>query len=51
MAPPDLPTPSFFSHGKVPETHGHRGAGFQTFRTRPFWMVWGTVVDIMDQLE
>jgi hypothetical protein len=46
-----LPTPSFFSYGKISKSHGHSGPGFQTFRMPPFWMLWGTLVDIKDQLR
>jgi hypothetical protein len=47
----NLPSPSFFSHGKIAESYGHRGAGFRTFRMWPFWMLWETLVDIKDQLR
>jgi hypothetical protein len=45
------PCPGLFSHGKISESHRHRGMGFQTFRMRPFCMLWGTLVDIKDQLR
>jgi len=45
-----LAHPGFFSHGKISESYRRRGAGFQTFRMRPFQMSWETLVDIKGQL-